>query len=256
VSGPGLLDGLTATVQLLGFDVTRPPFDDPVVRRAISQSIDRDALADEVLDGSRQAADRIVPPPIPGSQDGACDHCRTDPEGASALLADAEVELPDLLTFFHNRGAAQAAIADRIATDVAAALDVEVEVEPLDLDAFVPAVRAGEAPWFRLGWEANAPTPDAYLEPLFHSRNIGGDNLTGYADPETDALLDTARTAADERAAFDAFQAAERRVLDAVAVSPLLVQERAKVVVPGVEGLVWDPTGRVDLARVRLSDSA
>ena len=85
------------------------------MRRAISQSIDRDALAEEVLGGTRSPLSAIVPSSIPGSQDGACDHCRTDPEGAAALLEEAEVELPDVLTFTHNRGATQAAIARRVA---------------------------------------------------------------------------------------------------------------------------------------------
>lgn len=251
-SGPGVLDGPTSTVFLLGFDLEREPFDDPTVRRAISQSIDRDALAEEVLAGTRVPADAIVPPAIVGSQPGVCDHCRFDPEGAAALLEEEGIELPDTLTFTHNRGPTQAAIARRVASDVGAALGVEVSLEPLDLDEFVPAVRRGEAPWFRLGWEVNAPDPGAYLDPLFHSRSVGLDNLTRYADEDTDALLDEARGAADEDAAIAAYREAERRILDAVAVAPLVVDERLKVVAPEVRGLVWDPTGRVDLARVRI----
>jgi oligopeptide transport system substrate-binding protein len=254
-TGPGLLDGPTATVYMLGFDTTAEPFDDPLVRRAISQSIDRERLADEVLGGTRRAADRIVPEGIPGSQPGVCDHCRTDPEGAAALLADASVELPDTLTFTHNRGSIHAAIAARVAEDVSAALDVEVTVQPMDLHEFVPAVSGGDAPWFRLGWETNLPDPGAYLDPLFHSRNLGLDNLTGYADRETDELLDVGRTAEDLEVAHDAYQAAEQRILEAVPVAPLLVHERSKVVAPDVEGLRWSPTGRVDLARVRLASS-
>jgi oligopeptide transport system substrate-binding protein len=254
VSGVGVLDGPTSTVLLLGFDRTQAPFDDAVVRRAISQSIDRDALADEVLEGTHLPAAAIVPSGIPGSQDGVCDHCRTDPEGAAALLEDSEVDLPDRLTFTHNSGATNTAIAERIATDVAAALGIEVETTALELEEFVPTVRGGEAPWYRLGWETNVPDPGAYLEPLFHSRNVGGDNLSGYADEETDELLDDARAATEPTAAHTAFQAAERRILDDVAVVPLLVERRAVVVAPGVEGFVWEPTGQVDLTRVRLTE--
>lgn len=254
-TGPGVLDGTTATVYLLGFDLTRPPFDDEAVRRAISQSIDREALADEVFAGSRQPADRIVPPGIAGSQSGACDHCRTDPEGAAALLADAEVDLGDEpLVFTFNTSGVHEAVGEAVAGDVAEALDVAVEIEDLDLDEFVLTVRRGDAPWFRLGWDVNAPDPGAYLEPLFHSRNVGLDNLTRYADEETDELLDQARAAPTIAESQAAYRAAEQRILDAVAVVPLLLEEEAKVVTPGVEGLIWDATGRVDLARVRLVD--
>jgi oligopeptide transport system substrate-binding protein len=254
VTGPGLLDAPTTAVTMLGFDVTVPPFDDPVVRRALSQSIDRDAIADEIFNDTRRPADRIVPEGIPGSQAGACDHCRYDPEGAAALLAEAEIELPEQLEFTYNRGASNAAVAERIAADVTAALGVEVRVTPLDLAEYVPAVRRAEAPWFRLGWEVNAPDAGAYLDPLFHSRNVGVDNLTRYADEETDALLDAGRQATSEPDAVEAFAAAERRILDAVAVAPLLVNAHARVVTEDVEGLVWLPSGRVDLAVVRFAE--
>jgi oligopeptide transport system substrate-binding protein len=252
-SGPGVLDGPTATITMLAFDVTVPPFDDAIVRRAVSQSIDREALAEEVFGETRRPADGIVPESIPGSQTGACDHCRYDPEGAVALLEDAEIELPEELEFTFNRGATNAAVGERVADDVSEALGVEVRMSPLDLSEYVPAVRRGEAPWFRLGWEANAPDPGAYLDPLFHSRNVGFDNLTRYADEETDALLDAGRHASTEREAIEAFAAAERRILDAVAVAPLLVNEHARVVTEDVEGLVWLPSGRVDLAVVRFA---
>lgn len=254
MTGPGLLDGPTANVTMLGFDGQQPPFDDPLVRRAVSQSIDRDALAEEVLGGTRAPADRIVPPSLPGTQAGACDHCRFDPEGAAALLAEAELELPEVVTLTYSRGAANTAIAERAAADVSAALGIEVVLEPLDLRDYVPAVRRGDAPWFRVGWETNAPDPGAYLDPLFHSRNVGADNLTRYVDEETDALLDAGRAAADPSDAWEAFGAAERRILDAAAVAPLLFNNRDKVVAEDVEGLVWQPSGRVDLAVVRFVD--
>lgn len=254
-SGPGLLDGPTSTVYVLGFDLTRAPYDDPVVRRAISQSLDRQALVDQLFDGAALPADRLLPPSLAASEAGTCDHCRADPEGAAALIADAELDLSEAepLVLTHNESRLHAAVAEQVAAEVTRALGIEVEVEELPLGEYVQTVRRGDGPWFRLGWDANAPDPDAYLEPLFHSRNVGRDNLTRYADEDTDALLDEARAAATAAEAQTAYREAERRILDAVAVIPLLFEQRNKVVVPGVEGLVWDATGRVDLARVRLT---
>lgn len=251
-TGPGVLAAPTATLYLLGFDLTRPPYDDEDVRRAISQSIDREELAAEVFGGAARPADRLVPPGVPGSQPGVCDHCRTDPEGAAALLEDAEVNLDGALTLSHNTSPVHAEVAERVATAVADALGVEVEIVDFDLDEYVPTVRRGDAPWFRLGWDVNAPDPGAYLEPLFHSRNVGLDNLTRFADDDVDELLDEARAAPTTELAQAAHREAERRILEQVPVAPLLFEERVKVVVPGVEGLIWDATGRVDFARVRL----
>jgi oligopeptide transport system substrate-binding protein len=274
-TGPGVLDGITSTIYLYGFDTTRPPFDDPRVRRAISLAIDRDALADDVMQGTRVAATSIVPPPIPGSQAGACEHCRHDPEAAleqldaaRAGLADpagsADADEPaegqegivlDSLQLTHNRGRTHTAIAEAMASDLEDALGIEVVLRAQDLQPFVQGVRRGEASLFRLGWETGEPDPGAYLYPLFHSNQVGLDNLTRYSDPEVDELLDEARAAPRDRAARMAYAEAERRILDAAPVVPLLWYRHTKAVAPGVRDLRWSPLGRVDLARVWLEPS-
>jgi oligopeptide transport system substrate-binding protein len=339
-TGPGLLRGTTSTVYLYAFDVTRPPFDDVRVRRAISLALDRDALADEVLRGARQAANAIVPPPIPGSRPGACSMCRHDPEQAATLLAevaaDGEVSAPDdepadgdesgvdgqeeredadgdagegdqepegadaeagdgadaetgaeagdgadaedgadtdeatdaagdpggeervldRVTLAFNRGPTHAAIAERMAADLEAALDVEVDVVNSELQAFVQAVRRGDHSVFRLGWDASEPDPGAYLYPLFHSSQIGQDNLSRYSDEEVDALLDAARADPERGASLRAYGAAERAVLDDLPVVPLLWYQHGLVVAPTVRDLHVSPFGRMDLARAWLGPDA
>ncbi|MTV26061.1 ABC transporter substrate-binding protein [Nitriliruptoraceae bacterium ZYF776] len=250
--GPGVLDAPTSTVALLAFDVSRPPFDDPVVRRAISQSIDRDAIADELLGGTWAAADSLVPPGIPGARPGVCDHCRFDPEGAVALLEDAEVVLPPVLTLTTNRGTTHTAVANRVASDVRAALGAIVRVVPLDLPEFAGEVATGETRWFRLGWDANEPDPGAYLTPLFASGSP--DNVSRFLDEEVDELLAAARAEPDAAASADLYGEVERRLLDDAVVIPLLVDRRMRVVTNDVRGLEFSPAGRVDLARVTLGD--
>ncbi len=252
--GPGLLSGITSTVYLYGLDTTAEPFDDPRVRRAVSLSIDRVRLAEEVFGGARRAADAIVPPPAPGSQPGVCDHCRHDPDLARQLLEEAEVDLEELTLTF-NRGSTHTAIAERMAADIEEALDLSVGLDGLDLRPFLQAVRSGEATVFRLGLDPDAPDAGAYLHPLLHSDAIGIENLTRYQDEDVDDLLDRARVA-DEDEAVELWQEAERRALEDVAVIPLLNYRHNRIVVEGVRDLYWSPFGRLDLTRVWLEDGA
>lgn len=257
-TGPGLLTGTTSTVYLYGFDTTTPPFDDERIRRAVSLAIDRTALAEEVMSGTRLPATSIVPPPFPGAQPGACDHCRHDRFAARRLLAEAQADGVELESFTldHQRGRTHAAIAERMAADIEEALAVEVRLAGRDLGPFVRAARAGELPVFRLGWSATEPGAGAWLYPLFHSSQIGVDNWSRFGDEEVDDLLEQARTSPLRSDALFAHRAAERRILAAAPAIPLLWYRHARVVTPEVEGLTWTALGRVDLAAVSLDPDA
>jgi ABC-type oligopeptide transport system substrate-binding subunit len=185
-----VLDGITSTVYLYGFDTTREPFDDPRVRRAISLSIDRERLADDVMQGTRVPATAIVPPSDPrGPEPTRAITASTIRRRAQAPSSSrAEIELTEL-QLTHNRGRTHTAIAEAMASDLEAALGVTVDLQVRDLQPFVQGVRRGEIPFFRLGWESSEPDPGAYLYPLFHSSQVGLDNLTRYSDEEVDELL-------------------------------------------------------------------
>lgn len=248
-TGPGVLDGVSSTIYYYGFNTARPPFDDPDVRRAVSLLIDREAIVEEVTAGSREVADAIVPPSIPGAQDDVCDTCRYDPEEAAALVGDRSL---GTLRLLYNTGRTHQAIAEAVQRSLEQHLDVEVELVAKGLQAFVRDLRAGEMELFRLGWEADYPSPGSYLLPLFHSSNIGTDNLTRYADPEVDELLVQARGETDLQARRERYHEVERTVLDQAVVAPVLFYRHHHVVAPDVRELVYGPLGTVDLSRVWL----
>ncbi len=115
-------------------------------------------------------------------------------------------------------------------------------------------LRAGEMQIFRLGWEADYPSPGSYLFPLFSSSTIGEDNLTRFSDPEVDALLAQARAERNVDARVELYRDIEQRVLDASVIAPVLFYEHSKVVAPGVRDFVYTPLGTVDLTSVWLVD--
>jgi oligopeptide transport system substrate-binding protein len=306
--GPGVLDGVRSPVYLYGFDVTRAPFDDARLRRAISLAIDREVLATETTEGTRIPATSLVPPGIPGAQPGACDVCVLDPERARDLLdevvrdlveaardeaaeetdeegggseeagteddgaddedadedADEEepAELPAAsevigpITLTYSRGVFHGAIAERIAEDLQDVLGLEVDFQAQELGAFIQGVRRGDTPVFRLGWDATEPDPASYLYPLFHSSQIGLDNLTRYADDEVDALLDEARESAEPGERRRLLRAAERAVLGDLPAIPVLWYRHDVVVRPEVRDLRYSPLGRLSLSQAWLDESA
>ncbi|MGB5932102.1 MAG: ABC transporter substrate-binding protein, partial [Anaerolineae bacterium] len=82
VSGP------FPSTNYIGFDVKRPPFDDPRVRRAFTLATDRGTLADVILRGFVfPTTGGFVPPGIPGHSPGI--GLPYDPDQARRLLAEA-----------------------------------------------------------------------------------------------------------------------------------------------------------------------
>lgn len=250
--GPGLIDDPSLTVYFYGLDVARPPMDDPALRRAVSLAVDREAVTEQLLRGTRRPAMGIVPPAIPGARTRPCDHCRHDPEAARAALerarADGPVDQP--LQLLHNAGRAHEAIAELVARQLRSTLGVTVQVSARDGEDYLADLRAGEADLFRFGWQAPVPTMGAVLEPLFTSD--GEHNLVGYADPEVDRTARRARAELDAAARRRLWQRVEQAVLDDVAVVPLFVYRHDLVVAEQVRDFRLQPGGAMNLDQVWL----
>ena len=76
------------SLEYLGFDTSRPPFDDVLVRRAFGAAVDWARLVALANPGDETPATSMVPPGIPGRD--ATDYLpTTDPGRARTLLAQA-----------------------------------------------------------------------------------------------------------------------------------------------------------------------
>lgn len=225
--------------------------------------LEAQALADwhaEVEEELRRAAED-------GTEDGEGDPAGVDDGSGADGDAGPEVELPEPPRFTpaeligtvrltHSRGRTHAAIAERMAADIERTLGLNVELDARDIEPFLRAVRAGEVPLFRLGWEPDTPGPDPYLWPLFHSSQRGVENLTGYASAEVDGWLEQARATPQPLHARASYRRAERAILADVAVLPLLWYRNDRVTSEEVRDLVWGPLDRLDLAQVWLDPAA
>lgn len=86
--GPELRQGASLSLSYYGFDTTRPPFDDVLVRQAFAKAVDWRRLVSLVAAQTATVATSMVPPGVPGRSER--DFLPTyDPDGARALLARA-----------------------------------------------------------------------------------------------------------------------------------------------------------------------
>jgi oligopeptide transport system substrate-binding protein len=76
------------------FDVTQPPFDDPLVRRAFVLAVDKDAYGEVILGGTGVLADGVFPPGMPGYTPDIAP-LPYDPEAAAQALRDSSYGSPE-----------------------------------------------------------------------------------------------------------------------------------------------------------------
>lgn len=179
------------------FDVSKPPFDDPLVRRAFVLAIDKNRYNEAVLDGEGVIAEGLYPPGLPGYTPGV-EPIRFDAKAAAQALQESSYGGPDVLPeiVFTTFGAGgDISSSDGMLIQMwQEVLGVTVTPEGLDSLDFYEQVYSGRhGQILNSGWCADYPDPGNFAD-LFHSQSH--QNHGHYSNPELDALLVEAR---DER---------------------------------------------------------
>jgi oligopeptide transport system substrate-binding protein len=192
--------------------------DNVLLRQAISQAINREEINEVVWDGAFLPSTGVTPRGMPGYEEGLCEVCEFDLEAAQADLDEWEAagnELPDEpLRILFNSGSYHTDVVDLIVDQVA---EIGIELEPVEVDTetyFTQLTDGACSNFCRSGWIADYAAYDNFMYDLFHTDAIGGNNHGMYSNPEFDALVDQAKSTADEAQRDDLFHQAEQLLLN------------------------------------------
>ena len=166
--------GPRASTTYVGFTMTKPPFDNVLVRKAFSAAIDRETMVRDVV-GSGVPATQFAPPGIFGAPDPEVG-IGYDPEQAKAWLAEAGY--PDgagfpTVTYRYFANSLEDALAQALQAMWKETLNVDVQLESQDYPVFqagtAPSVPVEEMPeMWRLGWGADYPDENNWVYENFH----------------------------------------------------------------------------------------
>ncbi|MDI6815501.1 MAG: peptide ABC transporter substrate-binding protein, partial [Dehalococcoidales bacterium] len=177
----------------IGFNITKPPFDDINIRRAFCQAIDKDKLVSLIFRDMVQPADGILPPGMPGYNKNlsGLDYDINWARGLIATSGYGDVsQLPSITITTMGWGGLISPGLEAIIYEWQKNLGVEVRVRQLEPQRFLYHLKQEKDEMFYIGWMADYPHPQDFLEVLFHS---GADNNYGeYSNPEIDAVLEVA----------------------------------------------------------------
>lgn len=209
-------------VYFLRVNVTRKPYDDPRVRRALAMTIDKRRIVERITKGGEQPAPSISPPGIANG-----DRLYQPPQGlpydppaARRLLAEAG--FPDgrgfpVLTYTYNTQESHRRIGIELREMWQKELGISVELRQLEWKAWLRTQAMLDYDLIRSSWIGDYNDPNTFLD-LFLSDNPN--NRTGWRNPKYDETL---------RRANEELDPSKRQTLLYEAES-LLVEQEAPVI--------------------------
>ena len=232
---------------------TKPPFDDPRVRNALSMAIDREAITDKVLKTGELPAYSFVPPGTgnygdPAYVDWMDEAQEQRVEGAKALMAEAGYgpDNPLKLTLSYNTSENHKRIAIAVASMWKQNLGVQAELFNQEVTPHYNKLEGNDFDVARAGWIADYNDAQNFLY-LLETRT-GRQNYGRYSNPEYDRLMEQASTTTDMDKRAQYLHEAEAIAMEEQAIIPIYYYVSKNLVSTKVAG--WEPNVK-DIQRTR-----
>jgi len=223
-----------------GFNNTRGPFADPLVRKAFKMAVDDQTYVDSVRQGSGLPAFSWIPPGMPGHNPDIGTDYAFDPEGAKGLLAQAGYPngegLPDITITIGDTQASRLT-AQFLQEQLRINLAVNIDIEVLESATYQDRYLASEFQFALVGWGADYADPENWLPQLFGTD--AGLNQYKYSNPAVDDLFAQAAVELDNGKRLDLYDQAQEIIIDEdMGTAPLYYGIRNWLVKPWVAAII------------------
>ena len=228
------------------------PFNDVNVRKALSLAIDRDYIANTLMQGTYSPAYKLTGPGITDADGSAYmdkssgEWILEDYETAKAMaqqaLADAGYPNGEgfpTITYSTNDSGYHKAVAEYLQQCYKEVLGINLEIEIVEWSSFTPMRRAGDYEMARNGWSFDYNDPSSMLE-LFMTGNANNDGQ--YSNPEFDAMMENTKIA-DKEQRFANLHAAEEIVMADYSMIPVAYYNDFWLQSPDLQGTWHSPYG-------------
>ena len=232
------------SVSYIGFNTSEPPFDDAKFRLALNHAIDKELISKEVLSEMVVPAYGILPPGFPGFNPNI-KGLEFDADLAARLLSESKYSDPEtrprIVITVPGTGGTIGLDLEVITEMWRQVLDVEIEIQQVEWATYLDELdnKALQA-YGGLGWQADYPDPQNFLDILFHSESAI--NHGGYSNQVVDKVLEAARTEVDPIQRVALYHEAEQLIIDDAAWLPLWYSGEDYVLIkPNVKGYKLTP---------------
>ncbi|MEU9101831.1 ABC transporter substrate-binding protein [Streptomyces sp. NPDC048361] len=245
--GVDVVEGTSAEVQDLVFNMKDPVAGKLGVRKAIAYLVDREALVRDVYSSTASPLYSVIPSGITAHSTAFFDTYGGSPQPAKAKAAlhTAGITGKVKLTLWSTPSRYGPSTDEELRT-IAAQLNAsglfDADVKSVEFKQYEKDIEAGKYGVYVKGWVPDYPDPDNFTLPFFGKGNVLSNNytnkqITDEILPETAATTDRAATEAD-------FARLQDTVADEVPLLPLWQGKQYAVAHTGITGLEWtlDPS--------------
>lgn len=230
------------------FNVTKKPFDDVKVRKALALAIDRQEIVDKVRQAGEKPAYAFVPFGF-ADADGkdfranGGDYYKDSVEEAKKLLADAGYPggkgFPKVVLTYNTNENHQK-VAEAIQQMWKKNLGIDITLENVEWQVKLDREASLDYQIMRAGWSPDYLDPMSFVD-MFVTK--GGNNQTGWSNKEYDELVKKANSTGDQKVRMESMHKAESILMEELPVMPIYFYTNPALVKTNLKDYIIPPFG-------------
>jgi peptide/nickel transport system substrate-binding protein len=248
-----ILDRPAFNVGYVGLNQAKKPLDNPKVRQAIAHGLNRQEVVDNFYGGRGEVAKEFMPPEVTGYADDVTEY-EFDPEKSKQLLQEAGLTLPVPIEFWYPSDVSRPYMPDPKRNFEAfrqsleqSGFKVTPKTAPWSPD-YLGNVDEGNAQVYLLGWTGDFGDPDNFVGTFFQNPQ----KAWGFTNQEIHQALADAETETDLEAREQAYQEANKLIMDFLPGVPYVHTKPALAFAANVSGYEPSPVSLESFAPVTI----
>jgi len=254
-----------ALTQYYEFNMSSPPFDDVLVRKAFNYAINRPKIIDNALNGQGIEARYGLVPKIRAFSDYPFDSINGynyNPEKAQELLAMAGYPhgegFPTISLEINSGGNVNNKVAAEIERQLKTVLNVNISWSTVSFMQKLEDSKYGRADMFRSAWIADFPSPENFLMICYganvpeSSKEPSYPNTMRYVNPTFDSLFVAGLHTEDNETKMSLLAQAEKIMMEEAPMMMLWYGEDYKIIHSNVQNYHHNALNYIDFSRIYL----
>ena len=226
-------------ITYVSWNMTKKPYDDIRVRKAMSYLVDKQEIIDVVCEGKAVPINTAYSALV-DAYDGELNLYAQDVEKAKALMVEAGY--PDGFTARIALNSDERSRVAQVLQAQFAPIGINLEIDLMEWGAYLDHISQKSHEMFILGWSASYD-PDGTVNALFHTDSGGPTgNRAWYSNPEVDALIQKGRSTIAWEEREPIYKQIQRQLMEDCVFIPIFSKETVVALDKNLKGIQISPT--------------